>query len=141
QVAADALAHEGVVLTDTGSEHEQIQAARGEAPRIRTGNSQQQHWSDDPDFDPYTARHSDGPARRVPAWDFRPMQPVSTLAQQAGGGAMLGLGVLAGAGAAMAASHLLDLDALRAGEQTQKAASETANRVRERNAASTTDHS
>ena len=27
QVAADALAHEGVVLTDTGSEHEQIQAA------------------------------------------------------------------------------------------------------------------
>ena len=28
QVAADALAHEGVVLTDTGSEHEQIQAAQ-----------------------------------------------------------------------------------------------------------------
>lgn len=116
------------------------QAARGEAPRIRTGNGQQQHWSDDPDFDPYTARHSDGPARRVPAWDFRPMQPVSTLAQQAGGAAMLGVGAFAGAGAAMAASHLLDLDALRAAEQTQKAAGETANRVRERNS-NNSDHS
>lgn len=116
------------------------QAARGEAPRIRTGQSQQQHWSDDPDFDPYRARHSDSPARRVPAWDFRPMQPVSKLAQQAGGGALLGVGALAGAGAAMAANHLLDLDALRASEQTQKAASETANRVRERSSSSS-DHS
>ena len=116
------------------------QAANGEAPRIRTGQGQQLHWSDDPDFDPYRARHSDDPARRVPAWDFRPMQPVSSLAQQAGGGALLGAGALAGAGAAMAASHLLDLDALRASDQTQQAASETANRVRERTS-NNSDHS
>lgn len=116
------------------------QAARGEAPRIRTGNGQQQHWSDEADFDPYRARHSDGPVRRVPAQDFRPMQPVSQLAQQAGGAAMLGVGALTGAGAAMAASHFLDLDALKASQQTQQATSETANRVRERNSSSS-DHS
>lgn len=116
------------------------QAARGEAPRIRTGQGQQAHWSDEADFDPYRARHSDGPARRVPVQDFRPMQPVSQLAQQAGGAAMLGVGALAGAGAAMAASHFLDLDALKASEQTQDAARETASRMRERNSSSS-DHS
>ncbi len=116
------------------------QAARGEAPRIRTGSDQQAHWSDEPGFDPYRARHADGPVRRVPAQDFRPAQPVSQLAQQAGGAAMLGVGALVGAGVAMAASHFLDLDAAKAAEQTQKAAGEAANRVRERSSSSR-DHS
>lgn len=90
------------------------QAERGESPAIRTGNDGSTHWSEIPDYDPYAMRH--GPSsqmRRVEAWRYEPRQPMSTLAKLAAGGALLGVGALAGAGIAKAASYLFDLDAAR----------------------------
>ncbi|MBS1197856.1 MAG: tetratricopeptide repeat domain protein [Proteobacteria bacterium] len=90
------------------------QTERGESPIIRTGSDGRTHWSEMPDYDPYAMRHG-GPnqTKQVEAWRYEPQQPMSNLAKLATGGAILGVGALAGAGVAYAASRFFDLDAAR----------------------------
>lgn len=103
------------------------QAERGQSPTIRTGADGRTHWSEMSDYDPYAMRHGDGgQMRQVDAWRYEPQQPMSNLSQLAAGGALLGVGALAGAGTAMAVSHFLDLDAARASGLSHEALRESA---------------
>lgn len=115
-------------------------AGRGEAPAVRTGPDGQTHWSELPDYDPYVRRHADlGDCRDVPAWRYQPQRPLGEIARLAGGTA---LGLLAGAGTAMAAAALLDLDTAREAGLAHEALQASAKRAAEqRSEARLSDHS
>jgi len=117
------------------------QAGRGESPAVRTGPDGQTHWSEQPGFDPYAARHglqADG--KRVPAWQFQPARPVADIARTASGGLLGGAGLLA-AGAAVAAPLLFDLDAARQTGLAQEALKASARQASGDRSSSFSDHS
>jgi hypothetical protein len=107
---------------------------------VRTGPDWQTHWSELPDYDPYARRHAGiGECRDVPAWRYQPRRPLGEIASLAGGGA---LGLLAGAGTAMAATALLDLDTARESGLAHEALQASAKRATEqRRESRLSDHS
>lgn len=106
---------------------------RGQSPTIRTGDDGRTHWSELPDYDPYAMRHGEtSRMRQVEAWRYEPQQPMSHLSQLAAGGALLGVGALAGAGVAYAASRFFDLDAARQTGLEHDALSEAARQATRR---------
>jgi hypothetical protein len=117
------------------------QAGRGESPAVRTGPDGQSHWSEQPGFDPYAARHGiQAEGKRVPAWQFQPRQPIADIARSASGGLLGGAGLLA-AGAAVAAPLLFDLDSAQQAGLAQEALKASARQASGERSSSFSDHS
>lgn len=113
------------------------QAEQGQAPTVRTVKDGRTHWSELPDYDPYAGRHGARTGwQDIPAGRFQPQRPLAEVAHLAGGAALA-----AGAGAALAALPLLDLDAARDTALAQEALQASARRAAEqRSETSSTRH-
>lgn len=97
----------------------------GQMPQVRGSGEASgfRHWSEDPAYDPYLNRHVPRPGTHdVPAWKYLPPQGIGQIALLAAGGALT-------AGAAYAATRLLDLDAAREAGLAQEASRAAAERA------------
>ncbi|HZX32417.1 MAG TPA: hypothetical protein VFF03_13780 [Rhodocyclaceae bacterium] len=118
------------------------QIDQGQAPTVRTGQDGRAHWSELPGYDPYAGRHGARTGwQDIPAGRFQPQRPLDEVARLAGGAALA-----AGAGAALAALPLLDLNAARDTALAQEALQASARRAAEERSESSstnrfTDHS